>query len=146
LDEIKARHLKDDDAPAPALLVMNTSSLDTAAHKYGIDSKEAKSVIEYIDRRTEKVFDALKKTKREFVLIGVADHGFDGDDHERDIVTVREVPLMIASNIEHDRPLFRSTLGIAPFISSLLAKSQTDGSEDDENDEDESDESDGDSE
>jgi predicted AlkP superfamily pyrophosphatase or phosphodiesterase len=129
LDEIKQRRTSStSDSPAlpPTLLVMNTSSLDTAAHKHGIESKEAKSVIEYIDRRTEKVFDALQKTKREFVLIGVADHGFDGDDHEHPSSAVREVPLMIASNADIERPLFRSTLGIAPFIQQLISQTPDD--------------------
>jgi predicted AlkP superfamily pyrophosphatase or phosphodiesterase len=116
-DEIKQRKTQE----SHALLVMNTSSLDTVAHKHGIASDAAKSVIEYIDRRTEKVFNALERSGRDFVLIGVADHGFHGDDHE-DATSdmIRRVPLMIASNVDMERPRFRSTLGIAEFVKGLV--------------------------
>jgi predicted AlkP superfamily pyrophosphatase or phosphodiesterase len=117
LDEIKQRKKQE----THALLVMNTSSLDTVAHKHGIASDAAKSVIEYIDQRTEKVFNALQKTKRDFVLIGVADHGFHDDDHEDATAdAIRHVPLMIASNVDMERPRFRSTLGIAEFVKGLV--------------------------
>ena len=123
--EIKLRRRADGGA---ALLVMNTSTLDTAAHKHGIDSDEARSVIAYIDRRTEKVAALLARSGRQFVLIGVADHGFAGDDHELSHDdddddgddAIESVPLLFVTNRDDiARPKFRSTLRIADFIRSL---------------------------
>jgi predicted AlkP superfamily pyrophosphatase or phosphodiesterase len=106
-----------------SLIVMNYSRLDTVAHIHGWGSPAYYKTLEYIEKQTKRVYQLLSETQKEFVLLGVSDHGGEKDDHEdHHSKKVRNVPfLFLNQNGKKQKPRLKSTKEIRKLIQDLMS-------------------------
>jgi len=102
------------------IIILNLDKLDTIAHNKGWGSKSYYRVAKFIDQATHRIAHQLERKKIPFVLMGVADHGGVGKNHENHLKSkIRNVPWLWVSNVKDYSPSLTKTINIRALVNKI---------------------------